>query len=77
MILDFIKEFSLSSSRFLNIFPIAILRSLSCTSAILHSSGPAVVGLLSSSGDILSSMLMIVYCTAVQESGYEILGVGI
>lgn len=45
----------------LNIFIIAILKSLSCVLAKLLFSGPNIVGLLASEGGILSRLLMFVF----------------
>ena len=50
----FIKELFISSLRPLNIFIIAILKSLTYASAILNFSEPTVVGLLCTGGDIFS-----------------------
>lgn len=49
-----LMDLFISSLRSLNIFIVALGKSLSSASAILHFSGPAVVGLLGSGGSTLS-----------------------
>lgn len=46
---------------YISVFIEAVLKSFSCASAVLEYSGPAVVGLLGSSEDVLSWVLLIMF----------------
>lgn len=55
-----LKDLFTPSLRSVSVLPMAILKSLTCASAILHFAGPTVVALLGSEGVTLSWVLVIV-----------------
>jgi hypothetical protein len=64
-----LRDLFIFSFRFLNIFIIAILKSLFCTSATLHLSGPTLVGFLDAGAGMLSWLLWLIFALLSRYKG--------
>lgn len=59
--MNFIQAYFISSLRFLNIFIMAVVKSVSCASVKLPLSGNFTIGVLDSGGIILSLLFLFVF----------------
>lgn len=66
--MNFIQAFFISSLRFLNIFIMAVVKSVSCASAKLPLSGNFTIGVLASGGIII--VFVVLVCAFAQGSRY-------
>lgn len=70
--MNFIQAYFISSLRFLNIFIMAVVKSVPCASVKLPLSGNFTIGVLDSGGIILSLLSCLCFCTGIYVSGVTI-----